>query len=92
MPNSADPDQLASPTDLELQCLQRQGISGFNRTRVNSVSNVALIITAAHAQPQIFYDSTPVMHISNTGPSCSKLTMSLVNDSLKFTSSDTQIY
>ena len=26
-----------------------------------------------------------------TGPSCSKLTMSLVNDSLKFTSSDTQI-
>ena len=25
------------------------------------------------------------------GPSCSKLTMSLVNDSLKFTSSDTQI-
>ena len=26
-----------------------------------------------------------------TGPSCSKLTTSLVNDSLKFTSSDTQI-
>ena len=26
------------------------------------------------------------------GPSCSKLIMSLVNDSLKFTSSDTQIY
>ena len=28
---------------------------------------------------------------AQTGPSCSKLTMSLVNDSLKFTSSDTQI-
>ena len=28
----------------------------------------------------------------NTVPSCSKLTTSLVNDSLKFTSSDTQIY
>ena len=27
----------------------------------------------------------------SSGPSCSKLTMSLVNDSLKFTSSDTQI-
>ena len=27
----------------------------------------------------------------NPGPSCSKLTTSLVNDSLKFTSSDTQI-
>ena len=26
-----------------------------------------------------------------SGPSCSKLTMSLVNESLKFTSSDTQI-
>ena len=26
------------------------------------------------------------------GPSCSKLTTSLVNDSLKFTSSDMQIY
>ena len=28
---------------------------------------------------------------SISGPSCSKLTTSLVNDSLKFTSSDTQI-
>ena len=28
---------------------------------------------------------------TNPGPSCSKLSMSLVNDSLKFTSSDTQI-
>ena len=30
-------------------------------------------------------------HILFSGPSCSKLTMSLVNDSLKFTSNDTQI-
>ena len=38
MANSADPDQLASkkPTDLDLHCLQRQGISGFSRIRVNS--------------------------------------------------------
>ena len=34
MANSADPDQLAS-SDLDLHCLQRQGISGFSRTRVN---------------------------------------------------------
>ena len=34
MANSAEPDQLASPTDLDLHCLQRQGISGFRRTRV----------------------------------------------------------
>ena len=37
MANSADPDQLASekPTVVDLNCLQRQGISGFSRTRVN---------------------------------------------------------
>ena len=45
MANSADPDQLASsswllkkPTDLDLHCLQRQGISGINRTRVKIVN------------------------------------------------------
>ena len=39
MANNADPDQLASsePTDLDLHCLQRQGISGFSRTRVTIV-------------------------------------------------------
>ena len=36
MTNSADPDRLLQkPTDLSLHCLQRKGISGFNRTRVN---------------------------------------------------------
>ena len=40
MTNSADPDQLASwlfqkPTDLDLLCLHRQGISGFSRIMVN---------------------------------------------------------
>ena len=33
MTNSADPDQLAS-SDLDLHCLQRQGIFRFSRTRV----------------------------------------------------------
>ena len=37
MTNSADPDQLASPTDLDLHCLQRHGIYGFSRTRVNVI-------------------------------------------------------
>ena len=32
MANNTDPDQ--KPTDLDLHCLQRQGISGFSRTRV----------------------------------------------------------
>ena len=35
--------------------------------------------------------STPDFGSWGPGPSCSKLTMSLVNDMLKFTSSDTQI-
>ena len=34
MANSADPAQLASSTDLDLHCLQKQGISRFSRTRV----------------------------------------------------------
>ena len=33
MANSADPDQVAS-NELDLHCLQRQGIFGFSRTRV----------------------------------------------------------
>ena len=43
MANSAYPDQLASsePTDLELHCLQKQGISGFTRTRVNNSGEAA---------------------------------------------------
>ena len=42
MVNSADPDQLASSeaTDLDLHCLQRQGISGFSRTRVKSTNSI----------------------------------------------------
>ena len=33
----------------------------------------------------------PLIYVKTAGPSCSKLTMSLVKDSLKFTSSDRQI-
>ena len=38
MANSVHPDQLASkkPTDLDLHCLQRQGIAGFSRARVKN--------------------------------------------------------
>ena len=39
----------------------------------------------------VLIGSTLIVQIETTGPSCSKLTMSLVNDSLKFTSSDMQI-
>ena len=45
MTNSADPDQLTSsePTDLDLHCWQRQGISGFSRTRVKEEVYARLI-------------------------------------------------
>ena len=37
MTNSADPDQLASkPTDLDLQCLPRQGMSCLTREGLNA--------------------------------------------------------
>ena len=39
MTNSVDPDQLASEeADLDLHCLQRQGISRLSRTRVNRIN------------------------------------------------------
>ena len=31
---------LQKPTDLDLHCLQRQGISGFSRTRVNTLTHI----------------------------------------------------
>ena len=35
MANKADPEQ--KPTDLDIHCLQKQGISRFSRTRVNTM-------------------------------------------------------
>ena len=37
MTNSADPDQ--KPTDLDLHCLPKRGISGFSRTTVKPPSS-----------------------------------------------------
>ena len=51
MANSADQDQLASekPTDLDLHCLQRQGICGLSRIRVKE------LITGAEEDILIFF-------------------------------------
>ena len=42
MTNSADPDQLTSsePNDLDLHCLQKQGVSGISRTRIKIFEQV----------------------------------------------------
>ena len=52
MTNSADPDQ-QKPTDLDLHCLQRQGISAFSRIRVDCehvvvVTGVSLAVWSSH--------------------------------------------
>ena len=52
------------------------------------------VVEVANGQTLLIFDRLIcLLHIciSISGPSCSKLTMSLVNDSLKFTLSDTQI-
>ena len=41
MANSADPDQ--KPTGLDLHCLQRQDMSGFSRTKVNTTVIIYLL-------------------------------------------------
>ena len=45
MANNVDPDQLAS--DLDLHCLQRQGISGFSRTRVKLVADWLALLSGS---------------------------------------------
>ena len=49
--NSADPDQLASlkPTDLDVHCLKKQGISGFSR--INSLKFCTRTYAAGCQQP-----------------------------------------
>ena len=48
----------------------------------------AIVITGSTVRYATDYG---LQHPEFTGPSCSKLTMSLVNDLLKFTSSNSQI-
>ena len=44
MANSADPDQLASPTDLDLHCLKKTGYIRVQQDKVNYGS-----ITSCHS-------------------------------------------
>ena len=60
---------------------------GFMQTTKAQLSLYSLYITGRLIKLLVDSDSTS----SQAGPSCSKLTTSLVNNSLKFTSSDTQI-
>ena len=81
--NSGDPDQTqrSAASDLDLHCLP-----------VTLLLYNGLIGCCASWKKVHVVDEVMDVHCCLTsGPSCSKLTTSLVNDSLKFTSNDTQI-
>ena len=56
-------------------------------TNLPSAEYALRVVTAKRCRKS----HTHICTYTQPGPSCSKLTTSLVNDSLKFTSSDTQI-
>ena len=51
MTNSADPDQLASPTDLDLHCLLRQGMLCSEREELKSLLGERTCMCAFHHIP-----------------------------------------
>ena len=59
MTNSADPDQLASPTDLDLHCLLRQGMSCLAREglKAHVVQNKAYSIIHMYSDRQAWANS-----------------------------------
>ena len=86
MANSADPDQ--KPTDLDLHCLQRQGISGFSRTRVNYhllspyweiCTCITVCVSSAPALPSCLVVSVKKIVITVVCQPC------LINRTLSFT-------
>ena len=68
MTNSADPGQLAS----DLHCLQREGISGFSRTRINVLLKVSwlgmydlLYFFPIHLRARLISDSEYYLDLIN---------------------------
>ena len=78
MTNSADPDQLAyseSTSDLDLHCLQRQGISGFSRTRVKIIF---IYRSEVPMSPPLIIPASPT-DIEPTGLSFAGIQYKLIN-------------
>ena len=67
-----------------LWCLRKAVLRGCTISWASSLVSLNIVSVTTQLTQLVF---TKYM----SGPSCSKLTMSLVNDSLKFTSSDMQI-
>ena len=83
MTNSVNADQMPqnAASDLGLHCLHRPVC-----LNIESKFDSLIKSNPLRSHPR----SAPAQTLIS-GPTCSKLMMSLVNDSLKFTSSDTQI-
>ena len=61
MANSAVPDQLLKkPTDLDLHCLQRHGISGFSRTRVKTENKITVLVLCTPPDDALY-----LLHVSS---------------------------
>ena len=61
---SADLDQLASSTDLDLYCLHKQGIFGFSRTRVN------IPLDKAHFSNYLYFSTKTYLWVLYQGTLC----------------------
>ena len=69
-------------------------ISFSNEQMATRISAISRLLKRVHIEHVFFFfvlsvtEDVTLVHCCEPGPSCSKLTMSLVNDSLKYTSSD----
>ena len=86
MANSVDPDQMlcSVTSDLGLHCLLRHVCP-----HIYKHTYAYMYLLPEQNNGALRCEQSRPRAACLSGPSCSKLTMSLVNDSLKFTSSDT---
>ena len=89
-------NQQAWLKDLDAIVRPGQCVRSKQDTKIAFFAYLSHDITNFKGSPIIVFDRVILNdgghYSATTGPSCSKLTTSLVNDSLKFTSSDTQIF
>ena len=90
--NRVDPNQILCSviSHLDLDCWHKPDCMYLNVR--NHIVFVWHVRSYFFGKIRIFQKVLPsILSVKISGPSCSKLTTSLVNDSLKFTSNDTQI-
>ena len=58
---------LQKPTDLDLHCLQRQGISGLSRTRVNTIHQMQPFRASSPIQDRSYFHTNMPLFIRKSG-------------------------